>query len=59
MEETRQLVASYVRAGYRKIHLDASFICADDPTPLPETVRKAITWFRENGYLPQVKGEAN
>ncbi|MEZ4508662.1 MAG: hypothetical protein R2881_03135 [Eubacteriales bacterium] len=26
-------------------------------TPLPETIKKAITWFRENGYLPQASGE--
>ena len=26
----------YVRAGFRKIHLDCSMACADDPTPLPE-----------------------
>ena len=36
MEEAKQLVASYVAAGYRKIHLDASFVCADDSTPLTD-----------------------
>jgi D-tagatose-1,6-bisphosphate aldolase subunit GatZ/KbaZ len=38
MTETRQLVQSYVRAGYRKIHLDASFVCAGDPSPLPDEI---------------------
>ncbi len=30
MEEAKMLVAEYVKAGYRKIHLDASMLCADD-----------------------------
>lgn len=30
MAESVALVSAYVRAGYRKIHLDASFACADD-----------------------------
>ena len=30
------MVAAYVRAGFRKIHLDCSMSCADDPVPLPE-----------------------
>lgn len=30
------MVAAYVRAGFRKIHLDCSMSCADDPSPLPE-----------------------
>ena len=34
MEEACRLVEQYVAAGYRKIHLDASFICADDSVPL-------------------------
>ncbi|HVO20180.1 MAG TPA: class II D-tagatose-bisphosphate aldolase, non-catalytic subunit [Anaeromyxobacter sp.] len=33
MREACALVEAYVRAGFRKIHLDASFICADDPGP--------------------------
>jgi D-tagatose-1,6-bisphosphate aldolase subunit GatZ/KbaZ len=32
------MVADYVRAGFRKIHLDCSMSCADDPVPLPEPV---------------------
>jgi D-tagatose-1,6-bisphosphate aldolase subunit GatZ/KbaZ len=32
------LVNDYVAAGFRKIHLDCSMACADDPTPLPEAL---------------------
>ncbi|AHF77351.1 D-tagatose-bisphosphate aldolase, class II, non-catalytic subunit [Sodalis praecaptivus] len=39
MAKAAQLVADYVRAGFSKIHLDASMPCLDDPVPLPpETV---------------------
>lgn len=31
------LIDQYVRAGFRKIHLDCSMSCADDPVPLSET----------------------
>jgi D-tagatose-1,6-bisphosphate aldolase subunit GatZ/KbaZ len=34
MAEAEVLVASYVRAGFGKIHLDASMACADDQAPL-------------------------
>lgn len=34
MAKADELVAKYVEAGFRKIHLDASMACADDPTPL-------------------------
>jgi len=38
------MVHDYVRAGYGKIHLDASMACADDPLgPLAETVSAART----------------
>jgi D-tagatose-1,6-bisphosphate aldolase subunit GatZ/KbaZ len=30
MAKARDLIAAYVRAGYKKIHLDASMFCADD-----------------------------
>jgi tagatose-1,6-bisphosphate aldolase non-catalytic subunit AgaZ/GatZ len=41
MVEACKLVEQYVTAGYRKIHLDASFICADDTLPLsPEVIVK-------------------
>lgn len=41
MVQACQLVEQYVTAGYRKIHLDASFVCADDTLPLsPEVIVK-------------------
>lgn len=36
MDKAEIMVADYVRAGFRKIHLDCSMSCADDPVPLPE-----------------------
>ena len=36
MAKAEVMVADYVAAGFRKIHLDCSMSCADDPTPLPE-----------------------
>lgn len=36
MQHAQTLVADYVRAGFRKIHLDASMRCADDPAPLTD-----------------------
>lgn len=36
MAKADVMVSDYVRAGFRKIHLDCSMSCADDPTPLPE-----------------------
>ncbi|GAA0312631.1 tagatose-bisphosphate aldolase subunit KbaZ [Sphingomonas oligophenolica] len=38
MDKAEIMVADYVRAGFRKIHLDCSMSCADDPVPLPEPV---------------------
>ena len=38
MAKAEIMVADYVRAGFTKIHLDCSMSCADDPTPLPETL---------------------
>ncbi|QAY78203.1 D-tagatose-bisphosphate aldolase, class II, non-catalytic subunit [Sphingosinicella sp. BN140058] len=38
MAKAEIMVADYVRAGFRKIHLDCSMSCADDPVPLPEAV---------------------
>lgn len=38
MAKSRVLIAEYVRAGFSKIHLDASMSCADDPVPLPPEV---------------------
>jgi D-tagatose-1,6-bisphosphate aldolase subunit GatZ/KbaZ len=36
MERSEVLIDSYVCAGFRKIHLDCSMSCADDPAPLPD-----------------------
>ena len=36
MDKATVMVAGYVRAGFRKIHLDCSMSCAGDPVPLPE-----------------------
>ncbi|MEC5341341.1 tagatose-bisphosphate aldolase subunit GatZ [Brenneria populi] len=38
MEKSRTLIAEYVRAGFSKIHLDASMSCADDHVPLQPEV---------------------
>ena len=44
MDKAEVMVAAYVAAGFRKIHLDCSMSCAGDPTPLPEdeVVRRAV-----------------
>ena len=33
MRHADDLVEAYVRAGFTKIHLDCSFVCAGDPSP--------------------------
>ena len=38
LERSEQLVADYVTAGFRKIHLDCSMSCADDPDTLSDAV---------------------
>jgi D-tagatose-1,6-bisphosphate aldolase subunit GatZ/KbaZ len=38
MEKADVLIASYVEAGYTKIHLDCSMSCADDPEVLADEV---------------------
>lgn len=38
MANARELIATYVAAGFHKIHLDCSMSCADDPTPLPDAI---------------------
>jgi len=44
MERAAEMVRQYVRAGYEKIHLDASMRCGDDPPePLPDAVAAART----------------
>lgn len=37
MAKSAQMIHEYVRAGFRKIHLDCSMACADDAEPLPES----------------------
>jgi D-tagatose-1,6-bisphosphate aldolase subunit GatZ/KbaZ len=36
MELSQQLITAYIGAGFRKIHLDCSMSCADDPRPLSD-----------------------
>jgi D-tagatose-1,6-bisphosphate aldolase subunit GatZ/KbaZ len=36
MGHAEELVAQFVAAGFRKLHLDCSMSCIDDPSPLPE-----------------------
>ncbi len=38
MTNAREMVRTFVGEGYRKIHLDTSMSCADDPCPLPDHV---------------------
>lgn len=38
MREAEAMVRAYVRAGFHKIHLDASMACADDPSPLSDEI---------------------
>lgn len=61
MDKAITMVADYVAAGFRKIHLDCSMSCADDPMPLPETeiVRRAVSLCRaaETAYA-RAGGEA-
>lgn len=62
MLKSEQLIADYVAAGFRKIHLDCSMSCADDPTPLTdeEVAARAVrlcavaehTWERVGGEAP-------
>ncbi|KFK92692.1 MULTISPECIES: tagatose-bisphosphate aldolase subunit KbaZ [unclassified Serratia (in: enterobacteria)] len=38
MAKADELIRSYVRAGFKKIHLDCSMSCADDPVPLTDAI---------------------
>ena len=38
MVKARVLIANYVAAGFKKIHLDTSMSCEDDPTCLPDEI---------------------
>lgn len=57
------MVSEYVRAGYRKIHLDCSMSCVDDPRVLPDEIvagrtaalcARAEEAWRESGGEPPV-----
>jgi D-tagatose-1,6-bisphosphate aldolase subunit GatZ/KbaZ len=62
MAKSEQLIADYVAAGFRKIHLDCSMSCADDSTPLGDSAVAARaarlcavaerTWQRVGGEAP-------
>lgn len=62
MAKAEVLIAQYVAAGFRKIHLDCSMSCAGDPLPLPDAhvARRAArlcavaerTWLRVGGAAP-------
>jgi D-tagatose-1,6-bisphosphate aldolase subunit GatZ/KbaZ len=61
MDKAETMVAAYVAAGFRKIHLDCSMACSGDPDPLPEAeiVRRAVRLCRaaETAHA-QAGGEA-
>lgn len=38
MAKAEVLIQSYVAAGFKKIHLDCSMSCADDPVPLTDSI---------------------
>jgi D-tagatose-1,6-bisphosphate aldolase subunit GatZ/KbaZ len=62
MTKSERLIADYVGAGFRKIHLDCSMSCADDPRPLGDAAVAARAarlaqvaeqaWQRAGGAAP-------
>jgi D-tagatose-1,6-bisphosphate aldolase subunit GatZ/KbaZ len=61
MDKAEMMVAAYVAAGFRKIHLDCSMACSGDPEPLPEAeiVRRAVRLCRAaEAAHAQAGGEA-
>jgi len=62
LQKAEVMVAEYVAAGFRKIHLDCSMSCAGDPSPLPDSVVAARAarlcriaedaWIRAGGEAP-------
>ncbi len=62
LAKSERLIADYVAAGFRKIHLDCSMPCADDPAPLTDAVVAARAarlcevaeraWRRAGGEAP-------
>lgn len=61
MARSEQLIADYVAAGFRKIHLDCSMACADDPPTLADaeiaTRAARLCWVAEASWR-QHGGEA-
>jgi D-tagatose-1,6-bisphosphate aldolase subunit GatZ/KbaZ len=43
MAHAEELVAAYVQAGFTKLHLDCTFLCAGDPSPLSDAAVAART----------------
>ncbi|TAA44064.1 D-tagatose-bisphosphate aldolase, class II, non-catalytic subunit [Pseudoxanthomonas winnipegensis] len=61
MDKAEVMVAAYVAAGFRKVHLDCSMACAGDPEPLPEAqiVQRAVRLARAaEAAWQQAGGEA-
>lgn len=61
MDKAEVMVAAYIAAGFRKIHLDCSMACSGDPEPLPEAeiVRRAVRLCRAaEAAWSQAGGEA-
>ena len=62
VQKAEVMVGEYVAAGFRKIHLDCSMSCADDPSPLADSVVAARAarlcriaedaWARAGGEAP-------
>jgi D-tagatose-1,6-bisphosphate aldolase subunit GatZ/KbaZ len=62
LQRSERLIEDYVAAGFRKIHLDCSMACADDPVPLGDAIVAARvarlcqvaerTWARVGGEAP-------
>jgi D-tagatose-1,6-bisphosphate aldolase subunit GatZ/KbaZ len=38
MQKSEILITEYIKAGFKKIHLDCSMSCSDDPTPLNDEI---------------------
>jgi dihydroflavonol-4-reductase len=56
------VTAGEVKIGHRGEWYDCSKAVNElgmPLTPLPETIKKAINWFRENGYLPKAESKGN
>jgi D-tagatose-1,6-bisphosphate aldolase subunit GatZ/KbaZ len=62
LEHAEKMIAAYVAAGFRKIHLDCSMSCAGDPSPLEDSIVAARaarlckvaekTWSQLGGEAP-------